>query len=333
MSRGGCTWSPASATTTRRTGTRPGRRGTHSSRARFRIPLPPGKYRLTAKKGYQYADWEGTVEVQAGQTAHADIAMNRLRDTEAQGWLCGDMHTHSRGVPLAVLHGEDVNVVANTFYGSNRAMPFPTYADRSDPSHQNFSNQEIEGWAFGNTFYFNIPHSVVDPTTPNPRPHAHVPLRPAGPRDGRHHRPLAARPAVRHRRPGAAGARRQHALGYMDVWTVLENGMQQALDRPGARWNGNGWGDRMYEYTYKTWYALMNCGLRIPISAGTSYGRLSRLGFNRVYAHVTGRTDRQGLGRRPGARRRLRHRWAAAVAEGRQRTARRRPGPGQRPAR
>jgi hypothetical protein len=76
------------------------------------------------------------------------------------------------------------------------------------------------------------------------------------------------------------------ALGHMDVWSVMDNSMQSGIDAPQHRWNGDGW-DRcpLYEHTYKTWYRLLNCGLRIPASAGTSYGRLSRLGFNRVYVH------------------------------------------------
>jgi hypothetical protein len=65
--------------------------------------------------------------------------------------------------------------------------------------------------------------------------------------------------------------------------------MQNLLGDPRNRWSGHGWpDDRIYTHTYKTWYALADCGLRIPIAAGTSYGRLSRLGFNRVYARVDG---------------------------------------------
>jgi hypothetical protein len=79
------------------------------------------------------------------------------------------------------------------------------------------------------------------------------------------------------------------ALGLMDVWTVMENSMQNLLGDPRHRWSGRGWPDNnIYTHTYKTWYALANCGLRIPIAAGTSYGRLSRLGFNRVYAKIDG---------------------------------------------
>ena len=79
------------------------------------------------------------------------------------------------------------------------------------------------------------------------------------------------------------------ALGLMDVWTVMENSMQNLLGDPRNRWSGHGWpDDNIYAHTYKTWYALANCGLRIPIAAGTSYGRLTRLGFNRVYARVDG---------------------------------------------
>ena len=93
------------------------------------------------------------------------------------------------------------------------------------------------------------------------------------------------------------------ALGLMDVWTVMENSMQNLLGDPRNRWSGHGWpDDRIYAHTYKTWYALADCGLRIPIAAGTSYGRLSRLGFNRVYARVDGELTTAS--------------WAAALVRG-----------------
>jgi hypothetical protein len=82
----------------------------------------------------------------------------------------------------------------------------------------------------------------------------------------------------------------------MDVWSVMDNSMQSGLDTPANRWTGDGW-ERcpLYEHTYKTWYRLLNCGLRITASAGTSYGRLSRLGFNRVYVRCPNGLSQQGF--------------------------------------
>jgi len=190
-----------------------------------------------------------------------------------------------------MLRAEDVNVVTRTFYSSQK--PYRTSIDKanSDALHLSAENQEIEHWNAGNVFFFNIPTSVQDP---DDRP---VEMTPMFHYDQQAHgmggitlRYMRARPFS----PGGGGQAQSElavsaALGLMDVWTVMENSMQNLLGDPRNRWSGNGWpNDRIYANTYKTWYALANCGLRIPIAAGTSYGRLSRLGYNRVYAKLDG---------------------------------------------
>ena len=258
---------------------------------KFDLPVPPGEYRVTAMKGPGYADFLGSVTVRAGQSAELPIRMKSLWPLEQHGWLCADMHTHARHIPLAMLRAEDVNLVTRTFYSSDR--PYHTSVDRanSDTLHLSAENQEIEHWNYGNAFFFDIPTSVQDPgegpveMTPlfhyDEQAHdmngitlRYMRSRPFNPRGGGQQQPELAVSA---------------ALGLMDVWTVMENSMQNLLGNPRNRWSGQGWpDDNIYAHTYKTWYAFAGCGLRIPIAAGTSYGRLTRLGFNRVYARVDG---------------------------------------------
>jgi hypothetical protein len=223
--------------------------------------------------------------------------MKQLYPLEQRRWLCADMHTHARNIPLAMLQAEDVNVVTRTFYSSQK--PYQTSIDKanSDALHLSAQNQEIEHWNFGNVFFFNIPTSVQDPDegVPEMTPMFHydqqahdlggitlryMRARPFSPRGGGQAQPELSASA---------------ALGLMDVWTVMENSMQNLLGDPRNCWSGRGWpDDRIYAHTYKNWYALANCGLRIPIAAGTSYGRLSRLGFNRVYARLDGELTTAG---------------------------------------
>jgi len=272
---------------------------------RFTMPLPPGRYRITAMKGCGWADWTGDVEIEPGRTADCRIEMRPLCPLEQAGWFCGDMHVHHRGGPtLRQLRAEDVNVAANTLYASRKAVALPAYPKQSDPTHLSTSNQEIEHWVFGNVFYYNIPRTVIDP------PAGKAELTPMFHYDEQAHRMGGISLRWLRGRPFGVGASGQQqpelavnaALGHMDVWSVLENSMQNLLDDPRRRWAGDGWGGRLYEHTYRTWYALMNCGLRIPIAAGTSYGRLSRIGFNRVYAKVEGQLTNAS--------------WAAALKRG-----------------
>jgi len=249
-----------------------------------RMPLPPGRYRVTAMKGYGYRNWEGTVEVKEGETATCTIAMERLVPIEDDGWFAGDMHLHGK-TPLAILRAEDVNLVCHCHYSSDKPRPLGVDTAGSDAAHIQADGQEIEHWNFGNAFYFGIPTTVLDPQTPEPRmtPFFHYDEQ-ARRMGGITIRWLRARPFA----PRGNGQQQPElavdaALGLIDSWSVMDNSMQNLLDVPGRRWSGDGWGGQLYEHTYKTWYALLNCGLRVTASAGTSYGRLSRLGFNRVY--------------------------------------------------
>ena len=265
----------------------------------FSMPLSPGKYRVTAMKGYGYRDWERAVEVRAGGETPLRIEMERLVPLEEAGWYSGDLHIHGK-TTLAMLRAEDVNVAAHTFYSTEKPRATKVYGDQCDATHLCCEDQEIEHWFFGNVFYFNIPTAVQDPDVADPT------MTPMFYYDRQSHRMggvnlrwLRARPFdLAGRGPGqrqpelAASA----ALGYMDVWSVMDNSMQSGIDGPRHRWTGDGWANcPLYEHTFKTWYRLLNCGLRITASAGTSYGRLSRLGFNRVYVRCPGGLSQQSF--------------------------------------
>jgi hypothetical protein len=122
-------------------------------------------------------------------------------------------------------------VKQTAIYSSDK--PYRTGIDRSNSNklHLSVENQEIEHWNFGNAFFFNIPNAVQDPVD---KPVEMTPLfhydqqahdmggitlrymrsRPFDPRGGGQQQPELAVSA---------------ALGLMDVWTVMENSMQNLL--------------------------------------------------------------------------------------------------------
>lgn len=57
------------------------------------IDLPPGEYRVEARKGYEYAFVDQRVKVTANGQAIA-IPLRRFADFEARGWYPGDTHMH-----------------------------------------------------------------------------------------------------------------------------------------------------------------------------------------------------------------------------------------------
>lgn len=251
----------------------------------FCMPLPEGQYRITVMKGYGYRDREHEVSIHPGQVTDCRVELEELLPLEGTGWLSGDMHVHGK-TTRAMLRAEDVNLSALCHYSSARHRELPVYPDSSDSLHVACSAQEIEHWNFGNAFYFGISSTVLDPQTPDPAmtPFFHYDEQ-CHARGGITVRWLRSRPFS----PRGNGQQQPEiavsaALGYMDVWSVMDNSMQNLLDRPQPPSSEPVWQDApLFRNTYGTWYALLNCGLRVPAAAGTSYGRLSRLGFNRVY--------------------------------------------------
>jgi hypothetical protein len=249
-------------------------------------------------KGYGYRDWEQTVEVQEGRTTAIRIEMEQLAPLEEKDWYSGDLHVHSRLTSPAMLRGEDLNLVAHTLYCHQSPVDLTKIIDRVDKAHIECADQEIEDTFFGNVFYFNVPTSVQDAPgnvhKMTPLFHFDEQCHAAGGISLRwfRYRPFDFKGAVPGQRQFELAV--SAANGHMDVWSILDNNAQDLLDKAQSRWRGDGWElgrssvNQIYAHTYESWYRLLNCGLRITASAGTSYGRRSRPGFNRVYVHIQG---------------------------------------------
>ena len=65
----------------------------HSEKGQFRVPLPPGRYRIVVTRGIEFGHLEQTVTVEAGNIARVEGTLRRLVDTA--GWVSADYHNHS----------------------------------------------------------------------------------------------------------------------------------------------------------------------------------------------------------------------------------------------
>jgi len=65
----------------------------HSERGKFRVQLPPGKYRVIVTRGIEFSHLEKEVTLAAGQTFAFSGKLTRLVDT--RGWVSADYHNHS----------------------------------------------------------------------------------------------------------------------------------------------------------------------------------------------------------------------------------------------
>jgi TolB protein len=58
------------------------------------IELPVGRAKIEALRGWEYSPKSVTIDVKAGATQSATIALTRLIDLPARGWYSGDTHVH-----------------------------------------------------------------------------------------------------------------------------------------------------------------------------------------------------------------------------------------------
>jgi hypothetical protein len=69
------------------------------------IPIPPGRYRVTVSRGFEYTTHDEVIALTDGSTASVDATLERVVDT--RGWISADMHVHAVPSPDAPTLLED----------------------------------------------------------------------------------------------------------------------------------------------------------------------------------------------------------------------------------
>ncbi len=259
------------------------------------LTLPAGKYRLRAFRGPEYKTAGQELTIQPGQTLDLTVEMARWTHAAKAGWHSGENHIHANygygqwyNTPQTMLSqcaGEDLNVcnfmVANSdtdgvfdraFF---RGRPDPL----SGPETILYWNQEFRSTLWGHMTLVNL-RQVVEPVftgfkdTTNPwdiPTNADIAERTHWQKGHVNYTHPIQNPDKPFENPYAAkGLPIDVALGKID-----------SLDLNNA-----------YVGTVPIWYRLLNCGFRLPPSAGTDCF-LNRIfsqlpGGDRVYVQVKG---------------------------------------------
>jgi hypothetical protein len=267
-----------------------------------RIELPAGRYELKAAKGPEYRVARATFEIKADEMTQRKVELAHWTDQAAHGWYSGESHIHanygygawynSPRTMQAQCSGEDLRVgnfmVANSdgdgvfdreFF---RGMPDPLSSERLVL----YWNQEFRATIWGHMTLLNLKHLVEPiftgflhtthpwdvPTNADIADHTHDEgglvnyTHPAMTPSDPYHGPYTAKELPV-----------DVALGKVD-----------SIDVMGSN----------HEANLPLWYRLLNCGFRIPASAGTDcfLNRIvSRLpGSDRAYVHIDGAFTYQG---------------------------------------
>lgn len=254
------------------------------------LDLAAGEYTYECERGPEYTLRTGRFSVTAKQTATLRIELERLADLAGEGWWSGELHVHRPLDDIELLmRAEDLHVAPVITWWNKRNL----WGDRQPPAaplvrfddnrwyHALAGEDEREGGAL---LYFHLPRPLALAQAGREYP---SPLR------------------------FVAEARKQPGVWidvekpfWWDVPTWVASGQVDSIGLANNHmcrsrmFETEAWGKpRLVErlpaplgngyWTQEIYYQLLNCGLRLPPSAGSASGVLPNpVGYNRVYVQV-----------------------------------------------
>jgi hypothetical protein len=263
------------------------------------VTLPAGGAVIEAMHGLEYAPVTRTVAVKAGETTTVRVALQRIDDPGARGWVSGDLHVHMnyggtyRATPQSLVRqarAEGVRLVENLIVNKEGRIPdVSQFTGRADPASSRdvllVHDEEFHTSYWGHTGMLGLRDHLILPNyaayagtaaaSPVPTNTDVLKLaRAQGAITGYVH-PFDAFPAPEDTSRALTNAFPVDlASGLVDYYEAL------------------GFVDD-YMATQRVWYAALNCGFRVAAGAGTdamsNYASLrGPIGMNRVYAGVRG---------------------------------------------
>ena len=254
------------------------------------LELSPGKYSYEIERGPEWSRASGTFTAIEGGESKEEVRLKRVADLKKEGWWSGDLHVH-RALEEAELHAsaEDLHIEPVITWW-NRTNPWaskplpPELLRRTEDGRWIFSmagEDEREGGAL---LYFHLPKplEITKATREHPSPMTF--LEEARKTPGVH---------TDIEKPFWWDVPMWLASGKVDTIGLANNHMCRSQMSETEAWGrprdatrlplprGNGF------WTQEIYYHALDCGLRIPPSAGSASGVLPNpVGYNRVYVHV-----------------------------------------------
>jgi hypothetical protein len=258
------------------------------------LQVTPGRYRYEIERGPEYQPVNGSVEVPHEQTVA--VQLDRIVNLAKDGWFSGDLHVHRPINDMALLmQAEDMHIApvitwwnrTNLWAGQEIPATLLQRVDGQRFYHIMGGEDERDGGAL---LFFGLqrPLEIARATREYPSSMKFI-------SDARQIRPDA---WIDIEKPFWWDVPLWLASGKVDSIGVANNHMQRSGMLPNEAWGrprdkqrlpdplGNGY------WTQELYYHILNCGLRLPPSAGSASGVLANpVGYNRVYVHVDGELD------------------------------------------
>jgi hypothetical protein len=251
---------------------------------KFSIELPREPVRIEVVKGYRYRIYDETLDL-SQKSEGLEIHLEKAFDLPDADWYSGDVHVHFLNPKSAMLElkGEDLNVcnVLISDFTVDHERFRGDIEPISEPEHLLFFGQEYRENRLGHVDLLNLKENLIEPAK-TMREHQY-PLN------------LSASEEVRNQGGHISWA-------HFAAWPGLEGPLGLVLKKvdsvellctmdpfhepifvsdvvPEVQMNSG----------LRLWYRLLNCGLRIPATAGTDkMNNQVTVGANRVFARVDG---------------------------------------------
>ena len=258
------------------------------------LTLPVGRYVIRAWRGVEYAEARAEAEVRAGAATPTRVELDRWTDPPARGWWGGESHIHANygygqwyNTPATIrlqVEGEGLNLANMVVANSDTDGIFDREFFRGEPDpvsttrHVVYWNEEFRATLWGHMTLYNLKR-LVEPImtgfkdTTNP---FDVPTN-ADVADQVHLQ--------------GGHVNYTHPLSGRDPWLAAYSAKALPVDVALGKIDSldiNG----SYDGTVPLWHRLLNCGFRLPASAGTDVflnrlrGRLP--GGDRAYVRLDG---------------------------------------------
>lgn len=264
---------------------------------KIKLELRPGAYTFEVERGPEYKVRTGHFMIERGAEDSHTVEMERFVDMKREGWWAGELHVHRAVEHIEVLmKAEDLHVAPVITWWNQRNL----WAEKEIPDsllvrfdesrfyHLMAGEDEREGGAL---MYYNL-----DQPLPIQQLHEEYPaeVRREYPSPVAFLEMARKLPAVHVdvEKPFWWDMPVWVATGQVDSIGLANNHMCRSEVLGTEAWGkprdtkfypgnlGNG------RWTQDIYYHLLNCGLRIPPSAGSASGVLPNpVGYNRVYVH------------------------------------------------
>lgn len=259
---------------------------------RVELDLAPGQYAYEIDRGPEYLLTTGTVEVAGNSPQAVTNRLRRLVNLAREGWWSGDLHVHRPPEDMELLMSAEDLHVAPVITWWNTRNPWRTRPPPANPlvrfdgdrfCHLMGGEDERAGGAL---LYFNLsqPLDITGAQREYPSPMKFL-------AEARQHKGVW----VDIEKPFWYDTPVWLASGRVDSIGIAHNHMHRDGVYPGEAWGrprdkqrlpdpqGNGL------WTQEIYYHALNCGLRLPPSAGSASGVLPNpVGYDRVYVQLAG---------------------------------------------